>query len=122
MSANIRFHDTEDKFEADLQAFGGKKGCTSFMKFIKGHPWRNCNVSIYKEEIEPPRPGSSKGAEELDSSRVTAVITPSKEEKRIHGLVKFRGGLLTEIYSIFPINLNLAGQACQQIQVYVSYI
>ena len=119
MCSNIRCHDTEDKFEADLQAHSGKKGCSSFMKFIQGHPWRNCNVALYKEptRIQGPRDNKGLEDEESDPLIVTAVITPSREEKRIHGLVTFENGVMTEVYSIFPIHINQAGEACVQLKV-----
>lgn len=123
MSIPIRYKDIEDGFEAELQKFGGKKGASAFLSFVRRHPWRSCNLALYRElKIQN---GRSNSAHILptDESKVTiGIITPSKEEKRINGVIVFKHESICQLYSANPIHLHQLAQACHgRLEVSLSF-
>lgn len=101
------------------------------MKLIESHPWKNCRLEIFQYPCIPSATDgggnniptlstistSVSTTDQLDDSVSVGIITPSKDEKRIQGLVTFWLGNLSEIYSIFPFNINQLGMACQKLRV-----
>lgn len=95
------------QFEKELTPIIGSRGVANFLKISEQHPWKACTLSLYKEDIE---------------DKYFGFIIPNQEERRVHGTVTFSNSALTELYSIFPININLLGEACPKLQKFTGHL
>lgn len=107
-------------FEALVSQFIGPKGVKHFTAIVENHPWRNCVLTVYSPEKQQHpvahSSGPGHGISKIDHDLMITpddsyygIITPNKHEKRIQGIIYWDMGLLTQLYSIYPININVLG-------------
>ncbi|CAL8110205.1 unnamed protein product [Orchesella dallaii] len=103
-------------FEKHLHNFVGSKGVKTFLKMVEYHPWRNCILNLYA--LPYPDGDDSTGAciNTLNGNtekHCYGIITPNQVEKRIQGIVHWCNGTLTQLYTIYPVNINTLGILAQ---------
>lgn len=79
---------------------------------MENHPWQNSILTVHKES-------SNNSNESLGGSKAEmqlGLIT-SNNERQVQGVLNFQDGQLTEMYSVYPINLNLLGETCSKLRV-----
>ncbi|ODN03753.1 Phosphatidylcholine:ceramide cholinephosphotransferase 2 [Orchesella cincta] len=101
-------------FEKHLYQFVGSKGVKTFLKIIEYHPWRNCMLNLYA--LTCPDSLEDTGGAGVNSTNGNntdrhcyGIITPNQIEKRIQGIVHWCNGSLTQLYTIYPVNINTLG-------------
>jgi len=75
---------------------------------VESHPWKRYFLTLYSYVSETEYDLVAHIAGRTDR-HVWGIITPNQNEKRIQGIVQWNNGLLTQIYTIYPVNLNFLG-------------
>jgi hypothetical protein len=105
----VKTGDTNSDFEIQLRNLAGTKGATQFLRFSENFVWKNCYVSVRDVDKGKKIPIKCK-------KPTTMVITAASDEKRVCAEVVFESGSLAAIYSLLPVEMNLLGEHCPNIQ------
>ncbi|CAG7836865.1 unnamed protein product [Allacma fusca] len=108
-AAAVKTQDNNQDFDIQLRIHVGNKGANQFIKFADNFVWRNCFVSVRDENKCKKIPVKYKRP-------VMMLVTAAGDEKRVCGEVIFESGFLAGLYSLLPIDLNLIGECCPNIQ------
>lgn len=103
-------------FEKHLTQHVGARGVKDFLKIVEHHPWKNCILNLYTLKNTNVLTNMTCAFGTIPCENVPVrtkhcygIITPNQSEKRIQGVVYWKDTILTQLYTIYPININNLG-------------